>query len=733
MNKLNNGYLMTYINDTIVLVKTMVVKLEDAARLMNEGVVARHTTDAVDPQRPETWKYYLNVSGQYHPTDRMMRVVSIDTLKEIDFTLENLRIHTATAEAYQYGTRQYYALVAEYPDQEFLINGILSPADLTAAIQAEDGRIIAYRKDLVEINEHSLMEELERFIQYQIERWYNTQFNMSSELYCAGFMTQLYTHLVTKVLNLRLKRVHSYETHSFHVRMFLASHNGLDRYLPYLTLKQALWIYRNIRYIERNAGKLVQFYRLIEQILTERGIPISEYEVRQQDSYVNYFPKVVAKSTPLNTEQNTLFDNIHPLDELFLKEIEDAPDNRSYLNYNQAGQAQRFETSNMASVQTKVLLSSMVDYSNAVPEPFEAIALRQWCKMAFSEQYESYVTFKDPKTSLAYSLTAKDAFFYMQYLTLTKEGLQLFEIPQYLNLRQRRHPKPTVEDLLKVVDYSVRDLRPIAEALLANQPVIAPCFSTSAFNKLIYQLYDQSYWHWFLISSTEDLTERALVENMIHQLYEDERMAFTLSEPTVSGWLAQNNLPVYDYSPTEADLLIKAIYEAGSGLKVKTSRILKNVQRELIGLLKELSSYSIQFVREINEDDLIILNWPAVRFGNQKLRQEIHRFVENGVVLQDSRQAHQLEAFAGAEGLSIVQAHVHTVTQPKHCELDPVLEITYRQTSLVETPLPVPKIWQAMTYPGQDNAIDDAAGLPGMTSYAHFTENQKQKYRSIYH
>jgi hypothetical protein len=733
MNKLNNGYLMTYINDTIVLVKTMVVKLEDAARLMNEGVVARHSTEAVDPQHPETWKYYLNVSGQYHPTDRMMRVVSIDTLEEIDFTLENLRIHTATAEAYQYGTRQHYALVAEYPDQEFLINGILSPADLAAAIQAEDGRIIAYRKDLVEVNEHSLMEELERFIQYQIERWYNTQFNMSSELYCAGFITQLYTHLVTKVLNLRLKRLHSYETHSFHVRMFLASHNGLDRYLPYLTLKQALWLYRNIRYIERNAGKLVQFYRLIDQILTERGIPISEYEVRQQDSYVNYFPKVVAKSTPLNTEQNTLFDNIHPLDELFLKEAGDAPDNQAYLNYNQAAQAQRFETSNMASVQTKVLLSSMVDYSNAVPEPFEAIALRQWCKMAFSDQYESYVTFKDPKTSLAYSLKAKDAFFYMQYLALTKEGLVLEAIPEYLNLRQRRHPKPTVEDLLRVVDTHTRDLRPIAEAIVAGQPVIAPCFSTSAFNKLIYQLYDQSYWHWFLISSMEDVTERALVENMIHQLYEDERIVFSLSETTVAGWLAQNNLPAYTYSPTEADLLIKAIYEAGSGLKVKTSRILKNVQRELIGLLRELSSYSIQFVREINEDDLIILNWPAVRFGNQKLRQEIHRFVENGVVLQDSRQAHQLEAFAGAQGPSIVQAHVLEVSQSKHCALDPVLDTVHHQTSLVETALAVPKIWQAMVYQGQDVAIDETSGLPGLTSFEHFTENQKQKYRSIYH
>ena len=733
MNKLNNGYLMTYINDTVVLVKTMVVKLEDAARLMNEGVVMRHTTDAVDPQRPETWKYYLNVSGQYHPTDRIMRVVSIDTLKEIDFTLENLKIHTATAEAYQYGSRQYYALVAEYPDQEFLINGILAPASLQQAIEAKDGSIISYRKDLVEINEHSLMEELERFIQYQIERWYNSQFNMSSELYCASFMTQLYTHLLTKVLNLRLKRVHSYEVHSFHVRMFLASHNGLDRYLPHLTLKQALWLYRNIRFIERNAGKLKQFYGLIDKILTDRGIPISEYEVRQQDAYVNYFPKVVAKSSPLNLEQNTLYDNLHPLDELFQKEIEDAPDNRSYLHYNQPAQAQRFETSNMAVVQTKVLLSSMVDYSNAVPETFEAIAIRQWCKMAFSEQYESYISFKDPKTSLPYALKAKDAFFYMQYLSLRKEGLTLFEIPQYLNLRQRRHPKPSVDDLLKVVDYTVRNLRPIAEAILAGQPVIPPCFSASAFNRLIYQLYDQSYWHWFLISSMQDLTERALVENMIHQLYEDERMVLNLSETTVGGWLAANNLPEYDYTNTEVDLLVKAIYEAGTGLKVKTSRILRNVQRELIGLMKELSSYSIQFVREINKEDLILINWPAIRFGNQKLRQEIHRFVENGVVLQDSYQQHTLDAFAGATGQSIVQAQVSAISQSRRCEVDPLPNTTHNQSPDVQQPLQVPKIWYTMQYPQQDAAVDDKAGLPGFTSFEQFSEKQKLKYKSIYH
>lgn len=96
-----------YVQQTLKLVRSLVIKSELSAYRSNKDIVKRYGEDAVDQDSPETWKYYLNLAGQYHFSDTMMKVISLDTQQEIDFTVANMRIHTATAEAYKYGTRYY--------------------------------------------------------------------------------------------------------------------------------------------------------------------------------------------------------------------------------------------------------------------------------------------------------------------------------------------------------------------------------------------------------------------------------------------------------------------------------------------------------------------------------------------------------------------------------------------------------------------------------------------------
>lgn len=733
MNSINNGYLMRYIDDTVKLVKTMVIKLDDAAKLMNEYVVLTYGESMFDEYSPETWKYYMNLSGQYHPTDTPMRIVSIDTLDEIDFTVENLRIHAATAEAYQYGSRQYYSLLRRYPDQEFLINGILLPADIHEAIEAKDGSILSYRKDLVESNEHSLIEELQAFIQQQIERWYVTQFNLAHDLYASVILAAIQSQLVTKVMNLRLKRCHTYEAHSFHVRMFLASHQGLDRYLPYLTLRQSLWLYRNIRYIERHAGILFQFNRLIDRLLTERGIPLGEYEVKQQDSFRAYIPDIIAISNPLNDRYNQINDNTLAVSHLFDKESEEAPGNEAYLKYNKEAQLKRFNLSPVSEVQTKVLHSSMVDLTNAVPDTFIDIALRQWCHMSMNGLYEAQVTFKDPITSQFFSLHAKDAFFYMVYLGMMRDGYTVFEVPEYLNMRQRRIPKPTVDDLLSVVDHKERDLRRIAQAIVTRQPSITECLSVDAFTRLINNLYQESYWHWFLISNTEDLYERGLIENMIHRLYEDERTRFTLSTTHIGDWLHSNNLPAYDYNRTESALLIKEIFEAGTGIKVDGTKTLKNVQRALIELFKELSSYTIQFIREINDNDLVIINWPCIRLGNQRMSAEYYVPVDNGVYTLNAPAGMVQSTNDTVKGNEVISEKIDIATNETLLTFDPVCDVHFSTSTAFETTDLNPGMLMTISYTGQNTVVDDKYLVPGISIYEALPVASRKQIKSIYH
>lgn len=732
MDTIQNGYLARYLDQNMTLARTLVIKSKEAAALMNEGIAATYGLSEIDLSAPQTWKYYLNLSGQYHPTDTLMTVVSIDTLEQIDFTTENLAIHTATAEAHRYGTRHYHALVARYPSQELLINGILTPADIQIAIAAENGTILTYPKDLVESNETTLLLDLEAYVKKQYARWFNVQFAMSDNLYVAVFLAALAEFILPKLLNLRLARCKTNEAHSFHVRMYLASHGELDRYLPYMTLKQSLWLYRNICYIERNPGKVRQLARLIQHLLTERGIPIGEYSVRQLDSYQGYTPELIARLKLLNVDQNSLTLDYHDLPLLYDKELPEAPGNERYFQTYAERDTERFATANSAVTQTKVLHSSMVDYSDAVPEPFEMVSIRQWAYMANNGLYDVVINFKDPRTSETRTLFAKDAFFYMYYVSLMAEGITVPTVPEYLNMQQRRHPKPSLADLLKVVPTKEHDLAAIAQQVWKRQPNITPCYSVTAFNKLAQTLTDEAYWHWFLISSTEDLYERALVENLIKALYEDVRMSLDITPTDTEAWLAQNSLPVYDLSYKEAQDLIKSIYEASTGRTVDNTKILKNIQRAMIAVTKQLSSYSIQFTHEINDSRILPINWPAVRFGNQKASQADHRVVEAGSIILDSSEHGGATAEVGITKDLWLAPYPAAMQHYRTVVMDPSVDQINHAVLAVSVSDPAPVHTVSITYPGQDEALEEAMGLPGYTSFERLPESARLSLKSHY-
>lgn len=732
MAVLTNGYVMRYYEDCFTLVKTMIVKYEAQALLMNERVALQYGEAAVNADDPDSWKYYMNVCGEYHPTDTIMRVISIDTLEEIVFTVENLRIHSATREAYQYGTRHYYALIRDYPTQELLISGILNPANKAKAIEAKDGSIISYRKDLVESNEMTLISELETFLQRHIERWYIQQFSLSQELYHVVQAAGTVGEALAKLINLRSKRCHTYEVHSFHVRMYLASHGELDRYLPFMTLKQALWFYREIRYLERHSGRRDQFDRLIKKVLTDRGIPLGEYNVHQQDTFTNYLSDTKAVSNPLNAITNFLQDPNLSVKDLFEKESTDAPGNVKYLTSNLDTQDARFNYFEDNRVKTKVLHSTMVDLSNAVPETYEDIAMRQWCQMSMTGMYPAYVTFQDPKTGVLHTLSAKDSFLYIFYLTMKQNSVTLDQFPAYLNLRYRRHPKPTVEDLLSVTDQVFYDFRPMAEEIIRRQPSLTQCLSVDSFNKLVYQLYDESFWHWMLQSAENDYYGRAQVENMVNRLYANQLTPMNSGYDSIGAWVAGMNLPAYNLTVDEADALIKVVFEAGAGIKIDNTRSVKNIQRAMIELLKELSSYTIQFIREINDEDIILVDWPAVRTADPAVSMEDYLDIPVEVILLDAKAKGEIDVSRYDSETEGIQTDLTINAVPIEYAVsaysDPVMDANL---DLYET-IEVTKTYSEISAVVDGIVCDPFSDVIGLELFEQLPESAKQTVRSIY-
>lgn len=619
-----------YLQSIFDLVATMTIKSSDTAKLMNDYISLEYGNDHIDEFDPTTWKYYKNIAGEYHDTDTVMTVTSLDTLESIEFTKENLLIHTSTRDAYEYGTRYYNTLVSLYPNQELLILGILYPANIDEAIEASDGTILAYRSTLVESQETTLIQELSEWLQRFHVRWYVRAFGLSDELYPAVYYASMVMNIVPKVLNLRLKRCKTYEAHTFHIRQYLASHGRLDRFMDYMTIGQVLFLYRNINYIEHHVGHVDTFNWLVEKLLSPRYIPIANYTMKHLNNFSEetYFTNYTFKKTPLNTQYNVPEKDYFDLEELLQKENDLAPWNSRITDSDIAEMDYMFKQSPSAIVQTKDLESTMVDYTDAVPHPVATVVMNHWAYLSMKGLYSAVVVFNDPIVNETHTLSAQDAYIYMTYLSLKSGGLVLKNVPDSFYTEYVRRISNSVEDLISVADYTYygntvlqnyqreRDIS-LLQDLIVRHPVIwnTPIKSTSTFFKLCSAIYNRTMAEWYIISTQENQYRRGMLENMIRRQYAD-----VLAEPTSKGqlfenWLKERNIVDFDLTLKQTQNYIKHIFTKATGYYVDPRKIMANIQKAMIGTLTQLSSYSIQIIASINEQPITLLNSPTIRVG----------------------------------------------------------------------------------------------------------------------
>lgn len=709
----------------------MVIKSTISADVLNDYIALKHGESTVDRSSPQTWKYYLNISGQYHGLDTLMLVTSLDTLEEIAFTRDNLAVHTATAKAYTYGSRYYYSLLSRHPEQEQLILGVLYPVDITKAVQADEGTILGYPADLIEPQEQTLIIELEEFIKRHYVRWNVKAFGVSDSLYNTSYHAQLYLALLPKVLNLRLRRAKSSEAHSFHIREYLASNGGLDKYLPFMTLKQALFLYRNIKYLEKNTGQAGILRQLIQRVLDDRRIPIAEYSIRQLNEFdENFYPKISARRKPLNDQYNIAEKSYIDLDDLYRKEEKITYGTSQYYRDQESGVNKIFQTTSSSVIQTKNLESNMVDYNDAVPDTLEEVLMRQWVHLSTNALYDVVINFKDPKTSQVRSLYAKDAFIYMLYVSLGAIGIHLTHVPSYVNLKFRRSPKPSVAELMSVVDHSIEGIEQIAQDIWAGQPNITRCSSTSIFFQMSYQIFDEAKRHWYLLSNAHDVYRRAAVNAMVLKLYGDEHVSLSAVPVEIDEWLAGLDLPVYNFTPRQAQEYAAHIFTSATGIVSDETRKLKNIQHAMLSLLADLSSYTIQYIREINVSEIHPLNWAAIRGGGMKYGAQSDRHVPLNVRVSDKDASVSDSAAFNSKFVQIqsIQASVASLGVSYRSALSAV----YAFQDVRHMAVAFRSFTVYATYAGHNPLISAQAGYIGKEQYLALSDEQKNQLISIY-
>ena len=618
----SNNY-QIYINKTLQLAETIVIKSSYTAKVLNDWVFGYSgNTIPVNPD-PTTWKYYRNLAGEYHSIDKVMTVVSMDTLETIVFNKPNLQIHLATARAYQYGTRQYTELVAKYPDQEQLILGILYPTDIQTAITAKDGQILSYPPGLVEENEYTLIEKLQAWIDHYKQRWYIPGFDYTDELYGATMLGQMYLLLLQCILTKRKAACNTNEAHSFHVRQYLGSHGYLDAYVDTLTTKQALFFYRNIAYIERQAGRNETFNTLLEHIMTERYIPLAEYTMKHDvtNQIENLYPEVIFRQRQLNLGITLAKDNKTSIADLLVKESPLALSNGVDLEEVGLQVQELMENSPSNVVATKALQSTMIDDTNSSPWILSEALFNHWLYLSSLDLYVAYISITNPKSGERIPLTAKEAFILSMYVYGKTLGITFDTIPLAYASRVQRIPDVaigapvSVDDIYSIVDHQLIE-RSVAVQALSQQPRIVKLLSIDAFWNVSSAINDAVQMQRRLIAVQQHYERRGMVQAMVTRIYSDHILELEPQGTSYASWLSARNIDLSALNHDDFDLLYKNIVDQATGASLHTTLTMRELQRNMANMFTQLSSYGIQIIAEINDSNIRKTDWPGVRPGD---------------------------------------------------------------------------------------------------------------------
>jgi len=297
--------LQLYKQEVIDFLNSCTIIFSPLATQINANLQAKGIS--VDLTRPETFKYYLNLSGQYHSSDTMMTIQSLDTAQKVNFTVEMLANSPRTREAYVVGTPYYATFCNTYPDQTDLIKSIIYPVDLSAAIAAPDFTLLGWGDGILEDTEQdSIIYELKKAIAYIASRWY-FPFLSYETYYIWTFWSVFWQSLPNVIFAARIKYLHTSATHSFHIWSYLQSH-GIGDYSDILTSQQALFLYRNLRYLEQNKGKQSNLVILVNNLLDSINVGLVGKTIYMNTATkaatCEWTPEFVSTIIPTNNAQS---------------------------------------------------------------------------------------------------------------------------------------------------------------------------------------------------------------------------------------------------------------------------------------------------------------------------------------------------------------------------------------------------------------------------------------------
>lgn len=599
----------------------MVIKSEHAVRQMNAQV--KQLGHEVHDSLPRTWKYYMNLAGDYHPSDRPMYVTSQDTFDEIPFTKESLKDHLITKRSYQELGRFYKALVATYPSQELLIRGILNPISYEDSIEARDHKILGYDSSLVEPQEQFLIPEIQDYIDGLYDRWYNEDYTRIESVYRTYMDAILIANLPMQIILSRKRRRYTDLAHSYHIRMYLLSFSKkIGDEFNYLSRPQRLWLYRNIKYLNLNIGTNETLDTVVRHIMNERGFPVVATELEfdyeklgdQIDPDIKTYPVTIGYIPGESL-------NVGGIDDILARQLPKAPLNSDYREYDRERMEEKYYQSRFDKLTTKVLESNIIDKSDAEPFTFKAVVTNYWPFLAAKGLYKARLSITVPTTGDVHQLDMLEAFVLYIYCITAFEEVYLDKVPCIYIERVLRLIPPKQSELEDLrMEYTSRSF---LEYIYDQIPTIHPMISPLSFNEKANEIHRVQND----LRTMRHFQGDYRVEGNLHQIM-DRYFHSVILKPydgqLFSLWFEEREIEIDRWMKEDYIEVAGMIFEQATGVSMNKGSALKDLHAAMIRVLDELTSYSVHMLSLTNDDGIKILDTKFPK-GTVPVGEENHR------------------------------------------------------------------------------------------------------------
>lgn len=622
--------------------RTIVIKSDQTAEAINEhdkfDLMFREKAGLplynLDEYDKRTWRYYMHLAGIPHEQqyrynkvtkekEFIIKVISLDTHELIDFTVENLKLHRATARDYTIGSTYYRKLLDKYPEHIDYIKGVINPVDIDYAIEVKNNTILAWDNSYVEENEYSLIQRLQDYVYRYYDRWNNEDYCKIEDLYTATRIGILYIYLPFIIMNIRYDLSRTIEAHTFHVWNYLGSHQYLDVYKDYLTVYQRLWFYRNIRWVESNPGKMETFTKLIHNVMTVRNLSLSEFHVIHKTELMDsdngiYYPYSEWKRDPLNLfDIQTREGDLRSVRQLMEQEYEESRDNKVDFENEYLATNKRITTVAHNNLPSKVLEARSTDYTKIAAIKKHDVELNEWIYLASNDMYLANIIVNDPNSSNAFNFNMKQALVTYIYAVMQAHGVfedgKDYPIPTITVNKVLKNKRPTIEEVAKLISLKITPMEYV-HAADHYAPLSGKIISTARFAEFCEEVYQAKLIHRNMYSFVESYRRHPQVKTIVNQYY--ETVICQLAEPgmTFKEYFKKYGYNFANYNKEHWGKLGDDIVKYATGTDLRTVLTVSEIQGMMVRLLKQLSSYSIQFLKKVDNDDVDIFDIPYIRY-----------------------------------------------------------------------------------------------------------------------